>query len=195
MKIPHLLIVIAFAFTAISAQAQNAAPVITSLPNATFDSTNTTTFTITATGTPTPTFSASNQGSFPSWLALSSSGVVTVTPPTNNPLTIGQTFSINVVATGSVPARHQTLVVTVGTVLNSSPEGAIMYSPDAGQINYVSLPLENDPIYTDVVQTVTSNQITVANTSAFLVPALDVGSADGSRRLGGPLFREVPSWQ
>jgi len=168
MKISHLCAVLAFAFSSIAAEAQTA-PTITSVASTTVDSTNPTTFTITATGTAPITFSATNSGSFPGWLALSSAGVVTATPPNGSPLTIGTQFTINVVATGSGTPATQSLVITVGTVLNSSSEGVIMFPLTAGAINYLSLPLENDPIYSDVVQTVTSNQITVANTSAFLV--------------------------
>jgi hypothetical protein len=52
------------------------------------------------------------------------------------------------------------------------PEGAISYSFPAGKTTYFSLPLTDDPVYTDTVTLITSSSthpdtITVANSNAF----------------------------
>lgn len=68
-------------------------------------------------------------------------------------------------ALNAVPIQAQTTVNTV-------PEGMLTFSlPATGtgenSISYFSLPMTADPVYEDIVSSVTSSTISVANTSAF----------------------------
>ena len=99
------------------------APIFTNLASTSFKATELGAFTFTASGNPTPTFTATGM---PSWLSLSTAGVLSGTAPD----TSGSPFTLTVTANNGV-AVNQTFTLTVNPAIVAP---AITVQPTGGTI-------------------------------------------------------------
>jgi hypothetical protein len=183
-KLSPVFLIVGLAFGCLPAQAQTAPTITTTTgvldlePNGATP--HTTSFTIVTTGSPVVTVTnvsldhngtVTNPATLP-WLTVSQTGVVTGTLiPTDGSLSTGDTVTLQLNANnGTPPAATGTLVITLGTVINTTSEGAVTYTIPATvaaqtYTNYYAAPLTLDPVYTGAVTTpLASNVITVTGT-------------------------------
>ena len=108
-------------------------PVITSAASATVAAGQTSYFVVTATGTPVPTFGATG---LPMWASLNStSGILTLTPPTN---TVGQSAITFTASNGNLPDATQVFTLNVQlaqTFPQWASNNSVSNSPTATPLN------------------------------------------------------------
>ena len=162
IKLAHLLTIMSFAASVISAQAQ--APTFTDGPPSSQAGTNAAyNFTYTASGTAPITYSVT-AGALPTGLTLSSGGIISGTPAAGD---VGTTYTGTVTASnGTAPSATQNFSITVTTtLLNTVPEGVINLSFPGATTTYFNLAFTADPFYRGMVSMVSASGSSGADTA------------------------------